>query len=264
MHLIHLSSFDLSLTALLVLILSILSILFSLCIGRQIIISSIRCAIQLMLIGMVLKVLFEYIHPLFIGTIAFIMLIVAGREVMARQRYKFSGVWGFGIGSVSMFFSSFILTIFALRVVIDVKPWYTPQYSIPLLGMMFGNTMNGIAIGLDQLTSESKRQKGVIEARLILGQSWRRAIEDIRKESIRTAMIPIVNAMAAAGVVSLPGMMTGQILAGAPPVEAVKYQLMIMFLITAGTGFGVISAVFIASYRLFDSRHRLRLDRLKN
>ena len=76
-------------------------------------------------------------------------------------------------------------------------------------------------------------------------------------------MIPIINAMAAAGVVSLPGMMTGQILAGTAPVEAVKYQILIMFLIAAGTGLGTLASVNLMSRRLFDDRQRLRLDRLR-
>jgi putative ABC transport system permease protein len=75
--------------------------------------------------------------------------------------------------------------------------------------------------------------------------------------------MPIINGMAAAGIVSLPGMMTGQILAGSPPVEAVKYQILIMFLIAGGTGFGVSAALWLAARRLFDDRHRLRLDTLK-
>jgi putative ABC transport system permease protein len=102
----------------------------------------------------------------------------------------------------------------------------------------------------------------IIEARLLLGQEWQKAIEDIRRESIRSGLIPIINSMAAAGLVSLPGMMTGQILAGTPPLEAVKYQILIMFLIAGGTGFGTMAAVWMGSRRLFDERQRLRLDRL--
>ncbi|EWH02705.1 hypothetical protein Q427_07135 [Halomonas sp. BC04] len=74
--------------------------------------------------------------------------------------------------------------------------------------------------------------------------------------------MPMINAMAAAGVVSLPGMMTGQILAGTSPALAVKYQILVMFTITLGTGFGTLAAVAAGSRRLFDSRERLRLDRL--
>jgi ABC-type iron transport system FetAB permease component len=73
----------------------------------------------------------------------------------------------------------------------------------------------------------------------------------------------IINSMAAAGLVSLPGMMTGQILGGSPPMEAVKYQILIMFLIAGGTGFGTMVAVWLGSRRLFDERQSLRLDRLR-
>jgi len=148
-------------------------------------------------------------------------------------------------------------------VIIGNDPWYEPQYAIPLLGMLLGNTMNGISIGMDRLIQAAWQQRAVIEQRLLLGQESAEAIGDIGRESIRAGMIPILNAMAAAGIVSLPGMMTGQILAGAPPVEAVKYQILIMFLIAAGTGFGVMAAIRMTSHYLFDSRHRLHLERLK-
>lgn len=97
----------------------------------------------------------------------------------------------------------------------------------------------------------------------MLGQDWAQTIADIRRESMRVGMIPMINAMATAGLVSLPGMMTGQILAGSPPLEAVKYQILVMFLITAATGFGTVAAVWIGSRRLFDERQRLRLDHLR-
>ena len=73
----------------------------------------------------------------------------------------------------------------------------------------------------------------------------------------------MINAMAAAGIVSLPGMMAGQILGGSPPMEAVKYQILIMFMIAAGTGFASMGAVWLGAKHLFDDRQRLRLDRLK-
>jgi putative ABC transport system permease protein len=148
-------------------------------------------------------------------------------------------------------------------VILGEQPWYAPQYAIPLLGMLLGNTMNGIAISMDRLTQAAWDQRQVIEARLMLGERWDRAIMQYRRQALRSGMIPIINAMAAAGVVSLPGMMTGQILAGAPPVEAVKYQVLIMFLISAGTGLGTLVAVNIGARNLFDRRQRLCLDRLR-
>ena len=210
-----------------------------------------------------LKTLFANVHLVWVTLMALFMLLVAGREVMVRQKRRFRGWWGYALGTVSMFLSSFTVAVFALVVILGDTPWYTPQYAIPLLGMLLGNTMNGIAIAMDRLTTTAWEQREVIEARLMLGQSWDEAISAIRQQAVRSGLIPIINAMAAAGVISLPGMMTGQILAGAPPVEAVKYQILIMFLITVGTGLGTLSAVTIGSRRLFDARQRLCLDRLR-
>ena len=260
---ITLSNLDLAIAAVLVLALALLSARLQANVSRQLLIAAARTAIQLTLIGLVLKTLFANVHLAWVTLMALFMLLVAGREVMARQKRRFRGWWGYALGTVSMFLSSFTVAVFALIVILGDTPWYTPQYAIPLLGMLLGNTMNGIAIAMDRLTTTAWEQREIIEARLMLGQSWDEAISAIRQQAIRSGLIPIINAMAAAGVVSLPGMMTGQILAGAPPVEAVKYQILIMFLITAGTGLGTLGAVTIGSRRLFDARQRLCLDRLR-
>ncbi len=259
---ITLSLLDLSLAALLVVALALSSLRIYPKIAMQLAVAALRTAIQLTLIGLVLKVLFANSHLLWVALLSLFMLAVAGREVMARQHRRFSGWWGYGIGALSMFISSFSVALFALLVVIGNQPWYEPQYAIPLLGMLLGNTMNGIALALDRLTSAASEQRDVIEARLMLGHGRDEAIADIRQQVFRTGLIPIINAMAAAGIVSLPGMMTGQILAGAPPVEAVKYQILIMFLIAGGAGFGTLAAMHFGVKRLFDKRLRLRLDRL--
>jgi len=214
-------------------------------------------------LGLVLKVLFELRSLPWIGALALFMLTVAGWEVMARQQRRYHGPWGMGIGTLSMFLSSFSVTLLALLLVIRVEPWYQPQYLIPLLGMLLGNTMSGIAIALDNLTRHAWEGRGRIEGRLLLGADWDTAIANIRRDALRSGPIPIINAMGTAGIVSLPGMMTGQILAGSPPMEAAKYQLLIMFLIAAGTGLGSVAAVRIGSRRLFDERQHLRLDQLR-
>jgi len=263
MNVISLSAFDLSIASLLIILLAFLSLILKLDLAGQIIIAAARTVVQLLLIGLLLKLLFTQVDLLFISILSIVMLLIAGREVMARQERRFGGWWGYGLGTMSMFISSFALTIYALVIVIGTEPWYTPQYAIPLLGMMLGNTMTGVALALDRLTSSAWQQRQVIEARLILGQDWRSAIGGITRESVRIGMMPMINAMAAAGIVSLPGMMTGQILAGTDPLEAVKYQILIMFLITAGTGFATILATWVGAKHLFDDRQRLRLERLK-
>ncbi len=263
MELIILSPFDLSLAALLLLLLAAISWRLHLGIGRQLLLAGLRTTIQLSLLGLVLKTLFTRSDPWLIALLSLVMLGAASYEVMARQQRRFRGLWSIGIGSLSMFISSFTIALLALHLVVRVEPWYTPQYLIPLLGMLLGNTMSGIAITLDNLTQNAWQQRGNIEARLILGQAWSDAIGAIRRNALRSGLIPIINAMAAAGIVSLPGMMTGQILGGSPPMEAAKYQILIMFLIAGGTGFGATAAVWIASRHLFDERQRLRLDRFR-
>lgn len=259
---IHLDALGLALAALLVLLLALLSWYGRLGVERSLLVGGARAALQLFLIGFVLEALFAVSRPQWVAGLALVMLLLAGREVMVRQRRRFTGWQGFGLGALAMFLSSFSVTVFALVVIVAPQPWYEPRYSIPLLGMLLGNTMNGIALSLERLTEGAFRRRGEIEARLMLGATWSEAIDDIRRESMRAGMIPIINGMAAAGIVSLPGMMTGQILAGAAPIEAVKYQVLIMFLIAVGTGFGTLAALWFGARRLFDSRERLRLERL--
>lgn len=260
MELIHLTPSDLSIPALLVLALAALSWRLRLGVERQLLIAALRSILQLLLLGLVLNTLFSQRAPLPILALALFMLLVAGYEVMARQKRRFRGPWGIGIGTLSMFISSFSITLLAVHLVVRVDPWYTPQYLIPLLGMLLGNTMSGMAIALDNLTHDAWQQRGVIEAQLMLGENWDRAIREIRRDALRSGLIPIINAMAAAGVVSLPGMMTGQILAGNPPLQAVQYQIVVMFMLAGATALGCIGTALLAYRRLFNAKHQLRAE----
>ncbi len=263
MNVISLSPLDLIFASSLVFLLALLSMLLKLKLSGQVLIAGLRTTVQLFLIGLVLKVIFDQIHLGWLLLMALFMLLAAGREIVRRQKRPFKGWWGLGLGTGAMLLSSFTITVLALVFIIQNDPWYMPQYAIPFLGMMLGNTMNGITLGIDRLTQSAWQQKAVIENRLMLGQDWSEAIGDLRRDCIRGGLIPILNTMSIAGLVSLPGMMTGQILAGNPPLEAVKYQILIMFMIAGGTGLGTVASVWLGSRRLFDSRERLRLDRLK-
>jgi putative ABC transport system permease protein len=260
---IDLAWWQLALAGLLVLALAASMWATRLGLGGSLLIAAVRTVVQLSLIGLVLEALFAVGALGWVALMAVAMLLIAGREVMARQKHRFAGWWAFGIGTTSMFVSAFSVTVLTLVVVIGPDPWFAPQYAIPLLGMLLGNTMTGVALSLDRLTESAWRERSMIEHRLLLGQTWLEAIGEIRRNAMRSGMIPIINAMAAAGLVSLPGMMTGQILAGSSPAVAVEYQILIMFTISAGTGFGTIVAVSLGSRRLFDARERLRIDRLR-
>ncbi|MDD2464557.1 MAG: iron export ABC transporter permease subunit FetB [Desulfobulbus sp.] len=257
-----LSPFDLSLAASLLILLGLLSWRLRLGLGKNLAIAAIRTTVQLLLIGHILRLLFSHVHIVYMVLISLVMLASAGREVVARQHRSLRGIQGWLIGSGAMFFSSFTVTLLALTVIIGQQPWYTPQYAIPLLGMMLGNAMSGVSLSMDRMTETLWQQQRVIEQRLLLGQTATEAVGEIRRQAIRAGMMPIINSMSTAGLVSLPGMMTGQILGGSSPMDAVHYQIMIMFLLCAATGFGIVIAVRGIERRLFDNRHRLRLDAL--
>ena len=263
MSLISLGPWELGLAALLVGLVALLSLPLRLRMARPTLVAGSRMVVQLLLVGLVLEVLFTNTVLWWVALMAVVMLLVAGREVMARQKRRFRGGWGFGAGTVAMFVSSFSVSILALTVMVRPDPWYQPQYAIPMLGMLLGNTMTAVALSIDRLTEGAWLRRGVIEARLALGHNWGLAVSDIRRDAARAGMIPTVNSMASAGIVNLPGMMTGQILAGAPPMEAVKYQILIMLLIVASVGCGTATAMWLGTRRLGDERQRLRLDRLQ-
>lgn len=262
MSFISLDYTDLATASLLVVVNGVLSAALQLRLERRLAIASIRMVVQLTLVGLVLKTLFALASPLWTGCAALAMVLFAGHEVMARQERRFAGWWAYGLGTSTMMVAASLVTVLALTTQVRPEPWYDPRYAIPLLGMILGNTMSGISLGLNTLTTGAVAQRTAIEARLALGGTRWEALRTVTRQALRSGLMPIINAMSATGLVSLPGMMTGQILAGVDPGEAVKYQLLIMFLIAGGTGFGVLAAVLGGVFRLTDDRHRLRLDRL--
>jgi putative ABC transport system permease protein len=131
---------------------------------------------------------------------------------------------------------------------------------IPLLGMIIGNSLNGISLSLDRFLGACANERRRIESRLALGATPNEAVQPIVREAIRTGMIPMMNAMAIVGVVSLPGMMTGQLLAGADPMDAVLYQIVVMYMIAAAVALGSSMVVLLARRRVFNEAMAVRTD----
>ena len=239
-----------------------LPVIFRLNLHRSLLVAAIRMAVQLALVGLVLTTLFSVVSLLWTGIAALAMVLFAGHEAAQRQDRRLSGWWSYGLGTGCMMMASVLVTVFALLAALRPNPWYDPRYAIPLLGMILGNCMTGVGLGLNTLTTSLVSRRASVEAQLMLGATREVAAAPVMREALRSALMPTINSMAATGVVSLPGMMTGQILGGVPPSEAVKYQILVMFLIAGGTGLGAVTAVLGGVYRLTDGRHRLRLDRL--
>lgn len=257
------ANWEVALAAIFLVMNGALSLLLDLGFVRQMLVAALRMVVQLALVGLVLKVLIDTQSPGLTALAAAIMVAVAGYEIVSRQENPIRGVWGYGLGAGTMLFGAALVMMFALHVVIRPDPWYDPRYAIPMFGMMLGNGMTGIAIGMNAMTTDVINRREAIEAHLLTGAGrWAALTPSLRRAS-RTGLIPTINAMAATGVVYLPGMMTGQILAGADPSQAVRYQLLVMLLISGATGLGLVIALLGSVMRLTDSRHRIRLDRIR-
>ncbi|MEC9345848.1 MAG: ABC transporter permease [Pseudomonadota bacterium] len=240
-----------------------LSILLGLGIVRRMAIAAARMVVQLALVGLVLDVVLTTRSPALIVLTVSVMTAVAAYEVIARQERPLAGIWGYGLGGATMLFGAAVVTVFALGVQLRPDPWYDPRFAVPLFGMILGNAMTGIALVMNAFVADVTTRRRAIEAHLLAGAPRMLALRASLRRAATAGLVPIVNAMAATGVVSLPGMMTGQILAGADPAQAVRYQIMVMFLIAGATGLGVSVAAWGMALRLSDSRHRLRVDRLR-
>ena len=259
---IQLDILDIALAAALLVVNAVLSIWLRLGLARQIAIAAVRMVVQLWLLGLILNFLFSRVSPALTLLAAVVMIAFAGYEAAARQQRPLTGWWTYGIGTATMLFAGGLVAVFALTALVRPEPWYDPRYALPLLGMILGNAMTGIALGLNTLFTMAARERTAIEARICLGADRWTALRHVTREAMRSGMIPILNMMAATGVVAIPGMMTGQVLAGVAPIDAVKYQLLIIFLIAGVVGLGTFAAVHLGAWRLTDDRHRLRLDRL--
>jgi putative ABC transport system permease protein len=263
MTLLPVSLLDLTLAALLVIAVALLTRPASRQSARGLLVAMLRMGLQLALLGLILEAVFASVALWSVALVSLVMLLAAGHEVVARQSWRGGRLADWRLGLMSLVSGAFLLTLLALLVLLQVEPWYHPRYAIPLLGMLLGNTMTGIALAVSRVREGAFQQAGLIEARLALGQTWRQASTTLYRDGIRQGLIPVINMMAATGLVSLPGMMTGQLLAGADPATAVRYQMLIILLIAAGAGFGVMLATRLTVRGLFDQRQRLRLDGFK-
>jgi putative ABC transport system permease protein len=183
------------------------------------VVATLRMLIQLLLIGYVLIYIFESDRPAFIIGILMVMLTIASwiaiRPLQKKQpQMYFNSLFAITVGSVPTL-------ALVSQVVIDVQPWFSPRFVVPLAGMIFAGSMNTVSLAAERLQSEFDRGTPFVEARRI---------------ALQASLIPITNSLFAVGLVSLPGMMTGQILSGISPLVAAKYQIVVMTMLFGASG----------------------------
>ncbi|MBB6015128.1 ABC transporter permease [Deinococcus radiopugnans] len=258
---VPISLFQVVLAAALMLLSALLSWRLRLGLGRDILTAGTRMTVQLLLVGLILGWVFALRSPWPILGIGLVMTVLAAQAAVGRTRGRYPGI--FLDAFAAIFGSSFVLTGLTLGAVLQIRPWFEAQYAVPILGMVLGNTLTGVSLALDRFTSDLGHNRSAIEERLALGATRWEAARGTVRAAVRTGMLPTLNSMAVMGIVSLPGMMTGQILAGASPAVAVRYQIVIMFVLAASSALGSLGAVLLAYRALLDSRDRLRGERLK-
>ncbi|AGX45031.1 ABC transporter permease [Clostridium saccharobutylicum] len=253
----NLSIFQLSIAYIFVLILLIIFKSRGIRREKQILIATVRMTLQLTLMGYVLMFVFNnpswYLTLIMIGImIAFAIYnsIKRVREEMSKELKR--------IIAYSMMFGALATATFFIIVVLKVRPWFNPQYFIPISGMIVGNSMTGIALGANKLCSDMEDKRVEIENSLMLGASPAHATREIVNGAFDSAILPTMNNMLTMGIVSLPGMMTGQILSGTFPITAIKYQIGIMLAILGSTALATVFFVTFGYRTFFTKDNRLK------
>ncbi|MCB9666117.1 MAG: iron export ABC transporter permease subunit FetB [Alphaproteobacteria bacterium] len=252
---------DLALSALLLLLPAVVSVLLRLGLEGRLAVAAARTVVQLSVLGLVLQQVFALDRWYLVLPVLSVMLLAAARAAVQRARHRVRGVQLDAL--LALVVAASTVTFSTTELVLQVEHWYAPRYVIPLLGMVLGNGLTGVALALDRLLSSLLDARDVVEARLTLGQPVRDAVRPWLAEAVRTGMIPMLNTMTIVGLVSLPGMMTGQILAGADPLDAVAWQILIMFMIASATAGATILLCLLVMRRLVDPLERVRWEEIR-
>lgn len=240
-----------------------LSVYLALGLNKKLGVAALRCMIQLALLGFLLRPVFKSGHWIWVLLFSTAMLFISSVEVMSRPSYSYTGMYQhilIGIGG-----SCTVVLVYTYLFVITWRSkykWYEPQYLIPILGMLLGNTISGVSLGLTTVLEELSAGRERVEALLAVGATRMEATRGVVQRSLHVALIPMINQMSVVGIVSIPGMMTGEILAGVSPVQAARYQIAILFLIGSTTALSSVITVLLAICWVVDGDHRLRHERL--
>jgi putative ABC transport system permease protein len=226
---------------------------------KEILIATVRMTLQLILAGYLLVLLLDNAHPIY--TIAAIILMETFAIFNAIKSAKTKLTTPVKkIIAVSMASGTLFCLVFFIVVVLGVTPWYDPRYFIPIAGMLIGNSMTGITLGVNRLMDGMRSQKHFIETALMLGATPKAAARKYVNAAFDAAILPTINSMIGMGIVFLPGMMTGQILSGTSPVTAIEYQIVIMLGILGSVTLTVILFVLLAYKSFFNGQQQLVMD----
>ncbi|MDH7514327.1 MAG: iron export ABC transporter permease subunit FetB [Bacteroidota bacterium] len=238
-----------------VLLAGVTSLTLRLGLEKDLLWGALRTVAQLYLMGFVLRYVFGFDAWYLVCSVYVIMIALAA--VIVKGRVKRPLVRFVAPVFFSMLLSYLVVTMLVTSVIVRVKPWYDPVYFIPLGGMVIGNSISAVALALERLFEELRLRRDEIELRLCLGASAAQASATVFRSAVRAGMIPSISSMMGVGIVWIPGMMTGQILAGASPLAAVKYQIVVMFMLVGATTVSTVMMVTLVRRKCFTDDERL-------
>lgn len=252
--------FDLSMTMVLFAIVIVLSLKEQLGLERTFLYAGVRMVVQLLIVGYLIEYVFQLNRWYLVLVLLLMMSIIAARagsqRISSKIPFLTSIVW------VAIFAGTIIDTFIVTEVILKIDPWWNPRYLLPLAGMIMGNALNSGSLAGERFISELKNRVGEVETLLALGFSSSHACGDMKRLAVRGALIPTFNAMFTVGLVHLPGMMTGQMLSGADPVIAAKYQIIVMFFVSSTVLITALILVNMLKSRYFTAAHQLRYNLL--
>lgn len=218
---------------------------------KDIFIGVVRAVIQLTIVGYILEYIFGFQNPIFTTLLLLFMIFNASWNAAKRGKVIRKGL-------LISFISITVGTIITLSILIFSKAIeYQAQQVIPVSGMIIGNSMVALGLCYKQLAADFKNKREEVETKLSLGADILPSSIEIIRDTIKTGMLPTIDSAKTLGIVSLPGMMTGLILAGSPPVEAIKYQIMVTFMLLSTTSISSLIACYLSYRGFFNNRKQL-------
>jgi putative ABC transport system permease protein len=257
---VDLSWWQLGFALLLVGVVAAISLRQGLGLERDLAVGAVRTIVQLYLVGLILAGVFSAARWYWVLLILAVMATIANHAAVSRLSTPIPGAYW--IAATALTISTAATVTYVIGIVVQPRPWWEPQYLIPIAGMILGNSMTSAAIAGERLQADLAARRDEVEARLALGFSGRQAAQPLARGALRAAMIPTVNGMMTVGVVQLPGMMTGQILAGASPLTALRYQIVVVFMLAVATAVGSLLFIRLAVSKYLTRAHQLRRDLL--
>lgn len=253
---------DISISTLAVSLLPLVGVAFAshqmgLQLESPIVVGMIRAFVQLSILGAILVPIFYYgtLRWWIVAIYMLFMIVLASYEASSRSLYYFKGM---SLVILLAFLVNIVLiSIFAFGIVIRPTPVWDPQYVIPIVGMLLGNCINGVALAVNSILTGFVEQASEIELYLSFGATSGEASARLVQEAVRIGAMPTLNSMSVIGLISIPGMMTGQILGGSPVQEAARYQMLIMYLIATVTFGTILLEAWFVRQVAFSYDHRL-------